>query len=87
MCVFVMNATTGPFRVDVLYVVEGSNLGCLPTCKACSVLSKRKTQGYMVVWRLLIWGVLERTCFISARNMVLRKDDENWIDICVLLLN
>ena len=24
---------------------------------------------------------------MNVRNMVLRKDDENWIDICVMLFN
>ena len=66
-----MNATTDPFGVDMLSAVEWESL-MLTTAK--SVLSKRKTG--MVVRKLLIWGVPKRTCSMSARNTVLRKDDD-----------
>jgi hypothetical protein len=65
-----------PFRVGVLYVEE-----CefpMPTL-AKSVHSRRKIG--MDAPKLLIWGVPKQIYSMNVRNMVLRKDDDHWIDM------
>jgi len=69
-CEYVMNATTGPFRVAVLSAEAWEFL--MPTI-AKSVHSRRKIG--MVVQKLSIWVVPRQTCSMNGKNMVLRKDD------------
>ena len=81
LCEYVTNATMDPFRVGVLSVEEWEFL--MPTI-AKSVHSRRKIG--MDAPKLLIWGVPKQIYSMNVRNMVLRKDDDHWIDTRLVLL-
>lgn len=68
-----MNATTDRFRVGVLSVEDSEFL--MPTI-AKSVHSRRKIG--MDVQRSSTWGVRKQISFTNGRNMVSRRDDDEY---------